>query len=357
MATQKSLGEKKDEVQLKDSWFNPLRVGPPELQMFSVMFASPEGPLDRIIMSAPGFHFRLEEPENRNRVWGTEWDKWDVLPDVYTREDGTRYERPVEEKGILREILEDEFGIIWVGLGRRLHLPSVRYTKWEKLPGKTTEWGLVSKDRENSPFFYFQYTMGLPLQEIETKGNFKVNVRVNVVVRLINPYKAVHLAGGWEANLDAGVQAVMREFLGPMTVEELRESTTSADLAERITTLNPRLEKHFGVTIINIELMSFDVKGNPEVEAALNRTEVERLHAEAARHTAERIRILSTADADAARRMVEAYQSGEAAAMVRSAELTADAIKTTNASVVALGTGTNMPVAITPPDKEKKPKK
>jgi len=324
------------QIMLPDKAGNPFRLKPPEGQMMAVMRGNKDGALDKFVASVSGRHFKCQE---KRQVFGNEWEKWELVPDI-----STSY-RPNQN------LPEKEFGIIFVGFGKALHIPHIRYTKWELKPGETKP-SLVGKDRRE-PFFYFQYTMSVPVVDVESIGNFKTTINMNVVVRLVNPYKALFLAGGWESLFDAAVHGAVRETLGPLTVEDVRKQEESGNLTKRIMRLNNDVggeegfRKKFGVQVIDVRFVGFEIKGSQKVQDALEAQEVNRLMADAAVQKSREIVTLANANAEAAKITVEAYKSGGAAAAVRQMELLKEALLGTPAKVISLGG--NIPIAVTAP--------
>lgn len=329
--------KKKSEVPTVDQPWNIFRLRPPEGEMMSVMKGNKDGPLDQIIHSVLGWHFKGEEPGFASK---NEWDRWELVEDSETG-----YTPPT------KNMPDQEFGIIVVGLFRALYIPHLKYTKWELKEGeKETNTDMVRKDRSTKPFYYFQYPIGIPVLEVESVGNFKTTIRMNVVVRLVNPYKAMHLAGGWEGLLDAAVHGAVREHIGPLTVDQIKKEEESGGLTKRILKLNSRkdgFKKRFGVELLEVRFVGFDtVSPDARVQKALEEEEINRLMANAAKEKAREIMTIAKAEADAAALAVSAYGSGEAAAAVRQAELLKEALVGANASVISLGGGTPLAVNI-----------
>lgn len=305
---------------LPDTAINPFRIKPPEGEMMAIKRGSKDGPLDRIVASVSGWHFRYQEP---GFTPSDEWEKWELLSDIDPTGVRSTYIPPE------KSMPEEEFGIIMVGFLRALHIPHIRYAKWELKPGGT-ETGLVRKDRADSPFFFFQYTMGIPVLEVESVGNFKTTIRMNVVVRLVNPYKAQFLAGGWESLLDAAVHGAVRDYIAPRKIEAIRKEKESGKLAKRVKMLNNKsdgFKAKFGVEIMDVRFVGFDIVGSVRVQNALEEEEVSRLMAVAAANKAKEIEAIGTARANAATLATSAYGGGTAAAIVRSAELIGEAFK------------------------------
>lgn len=332
------------QIVLPDKAANPLRIKPPEGQMMAIMRGNKDGPLDKFVASVSGWHFKCQED---GFVSKNEWDKWKLVEDFDTNGNRIYTSNP--------NMPEAEFGIIFVGFLKAFHIPHIRYVKWELKPGETRP-SLVSKDRKDSPFFFFQYTMSVPAVEVESIDNFEITITMNVVVRLVNPYRAQFLAGGWEGLLDAAVQGAVREHLSSRNVDEIRAEKESGGLTSRILELNDDItnvdgfKNKFGVDIRDVRFVGFEIKGDPEIEAALKAKGKNKLMADAAVEKAREIGIIAQANANAADLTVKAYGSGEAAAAVRQMELLKEALLGTQAGVVSLGG--NIPIAVTPPAKK-----
>ncbi|OHA95934.1 MAG: hypothetical protein A3C70_02925 [Candidatus Zambryskibacteria bacterium RIFCSPHIGHO2_02_FULL_43_14] len=336
----KAETETQGQLVLPDKAANPLRIKPPEGQMMTIVKSNKDGALDKFVASVSGWHFKCQE---KGFVSQNEWDKWELVEDVDNQ--GNKLYTPNPN------MPEKEFGIIFVGFLKALHIPHIRYTKWELKPGETKP-SLVGKDRRE-PFFYFQYTMSVPVVDVESIGNFNTTINMNVVVRLVNPYKALFLAGGWESLFDAAVHGAVRETLGPLTVEDVRKQEESGNLTKRIMRLNNDVggeegfRKKFGVQVIDVRFVGFEIKGSQKVQDALEAQEVNRLMADAAVQKSREIVTLANANAEAAKITVEAYKSGGAAAAVRQMELLKEALLGTPAKVISLGG--NIPIAVTAP--------
>ena len=105
--------------------------------------------------------------------------------------------------------------------------------------------------------------------------------------------------------------------------------------------------KKFGVQVIDVRFVGFEIKGSQKVQDALEAQEVNRLMADAAVQKSREIVTLANANAEAAKITVEAYKSGGAAAAVRQMELLKEALLGTSVKVVSLGG--NIPIAVTAP--------
>ena len=325
---------------LDDAATNPFRIKPPEGQMLAIVKGNKDGELYRIIESITGWHFRYQEFDpNPDYFPGPEVDKWELLPDFKAKR--RIYTPP--QKGML----EAEFGIINAGFGKALFIPHTHYTKWELKPGSTKP-ELVEKERTEGPFFFFQYNLAIPIVEVETAGNLKVTVYMNLVVRLRNPYKAQFLAGGWENLLNARVQGVVTGYLRPLHIRDVGQEAVSAEVDKRIMKLNGARNgflKKFGVEVHDVSFVGFKIEGDKRIQDALTEVEVTALDLEAADNEAKRIERLGQANATVAGLLVTQY-GREGAAQVRAAELQKEALTGTQASVVSIGAP--MPIAVTP---------
>ncbi len=323
--------------QLPDLPKNPIRIKPPEGQMMAVMKGNPEGPLDKIVASVSGWHFKYEE---EGFVSKNEWDKWELVPDFVN--DVRVF--PIRNMSMP----EAEFGIITVGFLRGLHIPKIRYVKWE-LAEDGKKYEMKEKTRKKSPFFYFQYNMGVPALKVDIKGNFTVDAKVNLIVRVVNPYKALFLAGGWESVVETVTQATIRDQISSLDNEQVREIKENGDLAKAILALNigdHSIIDKFGIEIIDVRFVEFNPVGSLKVQEALEAEAVNTLHAKAAKQKAKEIKTLGDAINKVARETAAVYGSGEAAATVRVAELQRDALIGTSAHYVSIGSNQGIPVSV-----------
>ncbi|MBX4188988.1 hypothetical protein KW785_00120 [Candidatus Parcubacteria bacterium] len=366
-ASEQKVPEQKDGITISK---------PPEAQMLAVVIGKNGiGGLDQIVASIKGYHFLYQEyatdPHDPATDVLDEWQKWELYPDKdpVTKE---VYYDPRKKKP---DVLEKELGLILFGPGRSLHIPKIKYSKWEKKPGGT-EFEVTSKDRLDSPYFFFQYTMAIPAVKVEIEGNATVDIIVNIVIRLINPYKAIFLAGGFESLVDAAVEGAIREHVSQEGFEKLKKELEQSKegLNHRImelTNLAPAtptpqaltqgnapgqadvddggFRHKFGIEIIHVNFVRFDLsEGNAEFKKALSQKAINKLNAEAADDKKRETITLAQGKAEGARIMTEAYGSGEAAAQVQQSENYGEAIRDTQATTVVIG-GTGTPIGITTP--------
>lgn len=340
ITVEKAKTDTQGQIVLPDKATNPLRLKPPEGQMMAVVKGNKDGELNKFVASISGWHFKCQE---KGLAFADEWEKWELVPDV-----GSSY-KPNPN------MPEAKFGIIFVGFLRALHIPHLRYTKWELAAGSDKP-SLVQKDRGDSPFFYFQYSMGIPVVEVESKGSLTTTIIMNVVARLVNPYRALFLAGGWESLMDAAINGAVRDHLSDLEIDEIKAEKESGGLATRIMTLNDDVsgvegfKTKFGVQLIDIRFVGFKIEGDKKILDAIQAKEVSRLNYQATGWKRKEIVALAKAQAEAAKLAKDAYESGEAAAAVRQMELLKEALLGTGANVVAFGG--NFPIAITPPAKK-----
>lgn len=240
-----------------DEWWSPVRTRPPEGEMYVLAKGTPNGPFAGVIESVATHDY-----DGKNHVFVPAQGGISQPPTGYLA----------------------RHGVAWVGLNRYLVMRPVHYDKWEKLPN-SSDWGIVGKDR-TGPSIYFQYNMATEMPKVETTGNFPVSVVVTFTVQIISPLKALFFAGGWEAQVNAGVQGVIREYVGGKTIDQLREEHLKGggQLVNLITgnTLNDELEDKFGVRIIKATFVDFDlVSGDAATTKAVQAIETARLEGEA----------------------------------------------------------------------------
>lgn len=284
-----------------DSGYIPIRIRPPEGQMFVVVEAVPEGPYAGIIESVPKFHFVSKEEG--------------FAPDDEPQEEelGDNRTKPystvsTKKGGRILKLFGCDESVVWVGFNKALLFKETKYDKWEQLPN-STEWGLVSKTRRGNAI-YFQYLMAAKVDAAETKGNFPVDVIVTFSARLMNPVKALFIAGSWESQTTAAVQGAVREYIARRDIDQLRQENdrnSCADLIDHILKLNEnykpdgefedasdRPERQglldlIGIEIVHATFVKFDlVTGDPEMARAAKAVEIAQREGDAAIQRAQR---------------------------------------------------------------------
>ncbi len=257
-----------------DSWWSPFRTLPPPGEMYILVSGDPDGPFDSVIESVVGW-------------------RYDSATHLFTDDP---YDTGVR-KGYLAEL-----GVARVGFNKYFLWREVRYDKWEKRPDPSTEWQLVSKDRgvkskkDATPSIFFRYNMATEIKAAETVGNFPVDGIVVFTVQIENPVQAFFFAGGWEAQTNAAVQGVFREYVGDKTIDELREEQRAGAnaLVDKVKILGGQgtmpdgsndsngLFELFGIVIIDARFVLFDlVTGDETMTRAVRALEIAKLTAAA----------------------------------------------------------------------------
>lgn len=244
-----------------DEWWSPVRTLPPEGEMYSLARGNPRGPFAGILESVPEYDYNRKTGEFEHTGTVSELEQLDYL---------------------------SRNGIGWVGFNRFLMMRAVRYDKWEKKPN-SDEFGLVPKVRPG-PAIFFQYYMATEVKSVKTSDNFPVNAVVTFTLQIVNPSRALFLAGGWETQANGGVQGVLREYVGTKTIDALRiekETGGTAGLIGKLTgtdsdSLNERLQQ-FGIKITAASFIDYDlVEGDPEAAAAVQAKAIAQQKGEAA---------------------------------------------------------------------------
>lgn len=228
-----------------DEGWNPIRVKPPAGEMFALAFGTENGPFAGLIESVPEYI----------------------------------YDKGLEE---FRELADNELkyqsdlGVAWVGWNKKIVQKETHYHKWELLP--SGKWGLSKKDRKG-PSIFFQYNMATEITQAETSDNFPVSAVVNFTIQMFSPIKALFMAGGWEAQVNAAVQGLLREYISTRDINQLRlekNQKSGAGIAEKLTKqhsepggeFNQSLLQ-FGVRIVKATFVDFNlVEGDPEIARA-----------------------------------------------------------------------------------------
>ncbi|OHA91212.1 MAG: hypothetical protein A2758_01930 [Candidatus Zambryskibacteria bacterium RIFCSPHIGHO2_01_FULL_49_18] len=292
-----------------DSWWSPFRTLPPPGEIYILVSGDPDGPFDSILESVIGW--RYEENGDLFRE-----DPADIG----------------ERSGYLPKL-----GVAWVGFNKYFLWREVRYDKWEKMPDPSTEWKLISKTRgvksrpNQSPSIFFRYNMATSIEGAETIGNFPVDGVVVFTVQIERPRQAFFFAGGWEAQTNAAVQSVFREYVGTKTIDDLRqEQAAGADALVRrvkdLTTGNGALPGSglrdlFGISIVDARFVKFDlIAGDQAMTNAVRAVEIAKQKAAARREEAEGNRDGDIAEAAGTREKVAAWGSNPVGAAVAMAE-------------------------------------
>lgn len=282
-----------------DYWWNVLRALPPEGEMYITVRGGPRGPFDKLLESVP------------THTYDPKIDEFKELAANMMH----------EPKGWLAQ-----HGLAYVGFNRSILMKKVRYDKYEKKPD-STEFGLVEKVRPG-PSIFFQYNMGVDVRTGD-KGNVPVSAIINLTLQIFGPRRALFLAGGWETEVVAGVQATVGQYIRNKFLAALREEKSTGNTAELIRLLtsddsdglNTRLKRH-GMRIIKAELADVDEVADPETSKALKAKEL--------------------ADIQGDAKITEATKSGQAAVITaqkadEAATHTASAIKKVQEARVGSG--------------------
>lgn len=236
---------------------------------------------------------------------------------------------------------EEMLGVVWVGFFKKFYLSPVEYLSVDKETEKgKTKFTIVDKSRNKSsddPFYYYQYIMAAVAEGVEIQDNVKIDMAFLFTVRLVNPYKALFLAGKFPVRATTAVEEKAKEFVRDLTFEQVRQKQqddSENGIREAIYKANKELRESFGLEIADLEYWKFDLTpGSPEVAKALEQLAVNKHNAEAAVAKAEEIRTLAGAEADKIRLRYQALAGMPGAAQFA----LADAIREAEPTTVVLG--------------------
>lgn len=311
-----------------DSLFSPLRIKPPSGQFYFIVKGSPDGPLDQIVHSIPGYKIEKMGDETQEFVKLGAGE--------------------IEHLGALNQLLSP-LGLVWVGFYRRYYKRTRRYEALEKKKSGSG-WDVVSKERTDELFFW-RTEMVAVIDGAETRDNFPVNVVIPFTTQILNPVRAEFLSGKWEVQATNGVRSAGRDHVETKLYNDLlRERDSGPDvLLDSIVKANTAysLIDTFGVEVIAPRVESFDLSSaNSDYAAATRLLGVKKLEADAAEEDARKITTLANAEAAAIAARAKAYRDGDVGDLV-----IADAIRDSkNISVLSINGG--MPIAVTPPDRK-----
>lgn len=302
-----------------DSWWSPVRTLPLPGEMYVIVRGDPSGPFHNVIASVLDFRY-----DKNLRLFVHDQNP---PPETYLR----------------------KLGIAWVGFQRYRLWREVRYDKWEMVidsAGKPTgKWGLVPKLRGikgeigHSPSIFFRYNMATKVEGAETVGNFPVDAIIVFTVQIMNPAKALFLAGGWESQITASVQGKFRKYVSDKRIEELRteqKAGTETLVATEIKALGGRrpysrpldgddpsgLYALFGIEVIDARFVLFDLlTGDEDIRNAIRALEIATLNAAAAAKKGEGERDRDLNRSVGRKALVDAHSGHPVGAMVALTEV------------------------------------
>lgn len=131
-------------------------------------------------------------------------------------------------------VSERLFGAFWMGISPLMHIKVFENWSWtefrmlEDANGKpTAEYGISSRKKDITDFL-FQFTISVPVKDMELVGNIQVSVNVPVTVYALDPEKAFFVNKNWVDFMVGRVQAGVRGWVTQRTFEELKELTESS---------------------------------------------------------------------------------------------------------------------------------
>jgi regulator of protease activity HflC (stomatin/prohibitin superfamily) len=217
--------------------------------------------------------------------------------------------------------------------------------KWNKLSQNGKEYEVIQR-KEMVSSFKFRYTYAMEFKGIETSGNIPIDVIVTITVEYRDEYKSRFMTNEVVTNLTAAVLGRLRDFIGQKTVDEMTglnqdnnpnpnptpapgrlSSKIHDDMLNQIVRLNSTeqgtvlrngLMEDYGVRIIDVRFVSFEIGG----ENALKTREAMTLKA-IATQKGEALVIEKQKEGDAKLKLAE----GEAKAKVKIAEAEAASIR------------------------------
>jgi hypothetical protein len=289
-----------------------------------------------------------------------------VLPNL----NGTGYHYDYKTRTIVEgesKILSRPFNILGVYLVsllyplKELHVWHFEWDKLSKGNSSENETGFVivpKSEYVNSLYFLSSYP--IVVEEVDLKGNLKINIVVNVTFRVVNPLLPVFVyKGKWLTHMSATIKGAVADFARGKTYDEFRAldkegegSSFSSDIEKINKSTNgvAGVIETFGVAVHKVDFVSFDLVGaSDEEQAAVTAVELARLEADAAVQKARGIETIGQAEANALNARLKVAHSYTGGMEILHREIDAHAVANFKGDVLSLGE--RMPLAISHKEK------
>jgi len=251
-------------------------------------------------------------------------------------------------------------GVFLVSLLYPLKEIHIWHFDWDKLTkgdsSKDEEGFDIVRKSEYVNSLYFLSSYPILVEGVDLKGNFKINLLVNVTYRVVNPIRLVFIfKGKWLNNANATVKGAIADFARGRTYDDFRAldkegegSSFSSDIEKVNKTSGSTLGviDTFGVAVHKVDFVSFELVGASEEEkAATTAVEIARLEADAAVQKARGIETLGVAQAKALEARLKVAESITGGMEILQREIDAGAVSNFKGDVLSLGE--RLPIAIT----------
>lgn len=258
------------------------------------------------------------------------------------------------------------FGIHWVSILfplKRVHIYRFRYshlytgTKPEEREGRTLqkvggegEYYIEHRD-EPVDSLYYRYVYPVLADEVELKGNLRVNVLVLITIETRYPFEPVFIyKGNWLDPVFSAVRGAITDFCRGKNLEKFREAPKEDDGGEfdkGIKGLSKRLLETVGVEIVQVDFVKYDLAARHEEEQkAFTAREVARLNAEGREQEGLGEEKFLAAQARGLRAFVEAANAHPQGAAIIAAIQRKEGLTNFRGQVLSEGGGVGMPVIV-----------
>lgn len=174
-----------------------------------------------------------------------------------------------QQKHWFQEFLARKLGVLWLGIYETIYTAKDwQWTEFRQVAVK--EGGVevpkyeIESRKKSFQEFLFQFSYGVPIEDIELKGNIQATVKAVFTVFYLNPVRAVFLNKDLPDLFAAMVRSSFRAWINNMEFDKIKKVTLSGDksaaqLAE---------EKDFWKLIEDMNGLKFDKNGRPDYEHA-----------------------------------------------------------------------------------------
>lgn len=281
---------------------------------------------------------------------------------------GTGYHYDYDEKKILEDKKDVSYshpfnflGVYLVSLLYPLKEIHVYHFEWDKLrkgePSKNEKDYVIEHRSEFVNSLYFLYSYPIVAEGVDLKGNFKINILVNITLRVVNPLLPVFVfKGKWLPLVSASVKGAIADFARGKTLDDFRgldkegEDNSFSTEIKRVndsSTSMPGIIETFGMAVHRVDYTSYElVDASPEEAAAATAVEIARLNADADTEKARGIKAIGNARAEALGSRLTTAKATEGGMAVLQQEVFADGLAKFTGSTLSLGD--KMPLAIVP---------
>lgn len=268
-----------------------------------------------------------------------------------------------------------KWGIYWVSIFYPLIRVHQYWFEWPKLRiAGDTEGGVAPSDtvrlkkedepgkyyyiehrREPVSSMYFRYAYPILAEEVELKGNFKVDILINVTIEAADPITAIFLLKGkWLSPVIAAIKGAVADYARDKDLDQFRAAAKAGDdsaLSMEVKKINVEvstgearvgIQKAFGVKVFKVDFIAFDLsKGYKDVQEASTKVEIAELtkKAEVTRSEGEATAItnVGTAKASAIKARLDAANIHPLGGHVLIQELKSQGLSDFKGNVLSLG--------------------